>query len=163
MPDTDPITQTYQAIRGALMSWIGFTAFVKAANVWDMSDKKFVPGMAQKGAPADFAEVALMQGQFILSPFGLNSKVASIRQSYPLVSVSRTLSTTAMNCLKYQMLIALLKAGDNLGLPHVAEWDITGGSDSFNRKEWTQGETRWTTMATINVLMNVSKQQLLAL
>ena len=171
MPQPNPITQTYQAIRNGLLAQQGLRTIlsnsagnVRLLNIPDLSDNKEAINFPSR-TPVDFPDIILKQGRFSLQPFGVNSKCATIRQSYPLSIAQESMSLTKTNDVNLQIFVALLRLGTNLGLSFVADWDITDGADSdeIRGERAADDRRRWITTAQINVQMNISKTDLLTL
>jgi len=159
----DPFTQTYQAIRAALLAWPKFSALVKPGNFPDMSDTKF-ERFKPEVAPGDLPEVALLQGAFKLTPFGCNSRVFSAMQTYPLIATFNLLQVTPVNVLNFEFGRAMLKAGENLGLPFIRTWDITASNDdAFGQQEWKRGTMRWVSVSQITVQMDLDQRTIFAI
>jgi hypothetical protein len=164
----DPFTQAYQAIRDALQGWSGFAALVKEAN-WD-DFTEFARQNAKGGLmPADAPTASLVPTTFTLRPFGSNSKVSQIEHGFQLVTATDVLKVLKVNAVKYQTLVALVKAGDDLGLPGlVSDWNVTGGQDGTGTVEVAgsdtlKGRKGFASILSINVVMTISRATLLAL
>jgi hypothetical protein len=156
----DPFTQTSRAILSALRADPGWAALVKPGNVIDMTAYSFERFKTQVSS-ADLPEAILLQGEFKLKPFGANSRVAEMNQSFGLIVTHDSLRVTPVNCLKYQTLIALAKAGPSLGLDGlVRAWEITDGSDdALGKSQWRRGTQRWVSVLTIRVELFVSRDR----
>jgi hypothetical protein len=164
----DPFTQAYQAIRDAMRNHAGFSSLVKLANWDDFSE--FASNNAKGGLmPADAPTASLVMTTFMLRPFGSNSKVSQIEQGFQLVSATDVLKILKINAVKYQTLIALVKAGVDLGLPGlISDWNVTGGQDGTGTVEVAgsdtlKGRKGWASILSINTVMTVSRATLLAL
>lgn len=168
---TDPITQGYADIIAALKTSTAFLAKVQAGNLKDFSDGTLQQLLANVQA-GNLNEVVLLQGAFNLSPYGSNSKVADISQTYSLVTTTDTMQVAAINQVKFATLAALyksnLEAGTFNGKPYIRSWNISGGADgssgvklptvdatSSNRGSW-----RLCDILSITVNMFVSKSDL---
>lgn len=164
----DPFTQAYQAIRDAMRDHAGFASLVKIANWDDFSE--FATHNAKGGLqPADAPTASLVMTTFAMRPFGSNSKVSQIEQGFQLVTATDVLKILKVNQVKYQAFIAMVKAGDDLGLPGlVSDWNVTGGQDGTGTVEVAgsdtlKGRKGWAAIISINVVMTISRATLLAL
>jgi hypothetical protein len=167
----DPFTQTSRAILSALQSDPGWSALVKPGNVIDMTADSFERFKTQISS-ADLPEVLLLQGDFLLKPFGSGSRIAEVRQDFQLVVTHESLRVRPANLLKYMTLIALAKAGPTLGLDGlVREWEITHADDDavtgqsrheMFRKQWRRGSQRWVSVMTIRVGLYFGRDRLVS-
>lgn len=160
---TDPFTTAASAILGALRASAGFTALVAPGNVIDMTVDCFEQFKKQV-QPADLPEVILLQGEFVLRPFGANSRTTDLSQTWQLIVTHDSLRARPVNVLKYQTMTALLKAGTNLGLAGLVRgWEITDGHDNaLGQSQWKRGTARWVSVLAITVQMYLMRQQVLA-
>jgi hypothetical protein len=160
---TDPFTQTYQAIRAALLAWVPLAAIVKPGNIPDLSAgtfERFKPEVQ----PGDLPELLLMQGKFQLVPHGRNSMAISANQTFPIVLTFDSLKLPPVNQLKFEVLRAVGSAAPDLGLPFIGYFDITECvDDAFGRPEWTRKTERWVSLLQVNTVMNFPRNQLLSL
>ncbi len=161
---TDPFTATSSAILSALTSSPAFSAIVAPGNLIDMSANAFERFKGQLQF-SDTPEVVLLSDAFELQPFGTNSKIASISQTFQLISTHASLRTTPMNALKFATMTALLKAGPNLGLCGlIRSWEMRQGrDDAFGHPQWRRGTLRWVSLISITVHMHLDRSHLLAL
>lgn len=170
-PPVDPITQVYRKVRQTLLD--RFVAvpdpdtgkpMVRPGNVPDLSDRSFQTFKRQV-QPGDLPEVVVVQGAFALQPFGVNSLVSTVRQTFPVIDTFDRMTVTQGNVLKFHALIALLQAGDDLGLRGlVRSWEITGGADDvFGKPDWTRETERLTSVFSVTVQLDLSRRQLLAM
>jgi hypothetical protein len=159
----DPFTSTASAILGALRASPGFTAIVAPGNVIDMTSDRFEQFKKQV-QPADLPEVILLQGEFALRPFGINSRTADLSQTWQMIVTHDSLRVRPVNALKYQTMAALLKAGTTLGMEGLVRgWEITDGrDDALGKNEWKRGTARWTSVLSITVQMYLMRQQIVA-
>jgi hypothetical protein len=156
----DPITQVYQVIRAGLLAGC---PSVKAGNFPDATDPKFerVKTEVQSG---DLPEYVLLNGAYRLMPFGSSSRRADLVQTFQLLTTVDSLRVAPLNALKFQVLVAMLKLDDTLGLPFVQNWTIDGGADDpFGQQEWKRGTQRWVSACTITVNMYFERRLLLAM
>ncbi len=161
---TDPFSSASAAILLALRAFDGFTALVQPGNLIDMSAASFERFKAQLQA-SDTPEVIVLQEAFTLQPFGVNSRVASLSQSFQLVVSQDSLKVTPVNALKYAVMVALLQAGPDLGLSGlVRSWHITQGKDdAFPATQWRRGAQRWVSFLTITIAMDLDRASLIGL
>jgi len=163
MPTTDPITQASQAILTALKSSAAIAALIAAGNIVDMTSAQFANFRSQY-QNSDYPLLVLLQKDFELKPFGVNSTVASISQSFALLVMHDTTRPPTANAIKFAVLAALLNAGSSLGLDGlVRDFVLTGGADdiepTLGQKQKPAG--RWSSVLTIKVWLDVSRQSLL--
>jgi len=154
----DPITAAHQAIFAALQNYPALAAVVLPGNFVDTTNplfQQFKPGIAA----ADTPQVKILQGEFTLPPFGGNSTTVQFTQAYRVFFCTDVLQVTPLNQLKYLALIALVKAGPNLGLSCVKSFDVNPGRDDAKFEE----SQRWAAAFTINVHLYLSRQQLAAM
>lgn len=165
----DPFTAAHQAIFAALQNYASLAALVLPGNFVDTTDplfQQFKPGIAAGDTP----QVQILQDEFTLPPFGGSSTSVQFTQSYRVFFCTDVLQVTPLNQLKYLTLIALIKAGPNLGLSCVKGYEIQTGRDDCgvlktrisNFKSQLQDSERWVAAFTINVEMYLSRQQLAA-
>lgn len=157
----NPFTEVYQTIRTGLLAYAPFAALVKDKNFRDATDPTF-NRFRDEIAPSDTPEIILVQGKRELKPFGRNSQVADFSLSYPIIATfDSTLRVVPVNDVIYAGFIAMLKLGDDLGLPYVRSWDIAAaGDDPFGQQEWKRGAMRYLSLLQINVEMYQSRQTL---
>jgi len=160
---TDPFTAASNAILKALQSCSVFAAIVPPGNLIDMTAASFERFKGQLQA-SDTPEVVLLQEAFELQPFGGNSRVASLSQSYQLVATHESLRVTPVNALKYAAMAALLRAGPDLGLSGlVRSWEIhQGRDDAFGPPQWRRATQRWVSVMSIVVHMELDRSVLLS-
>jgi hypothetical protein len=160
---TDPFTLTASAILGALRASAGFTALVAPGNIVDMTSDCFEQFKKQV-QPADLPEVILLQGEFVLRPFGANSSTTDLSQTWQLIVTHDSLRVRPVNVLKYQTMAALLKVGTTLGLTGLVRgWEITDGrDDALGQTQWKRGTARWVSVLAITVQMYLMRQQIMA-
>jgi len=163
MPTTDPITQASQALLTALKSSAAVAALIAAGNIVDMTSAQFVNFRSQC-QNSDYPLLVLLQKDFELKPFGVNSTVASINQSFALLVLHDPTRPPMANTIKFAVLAALLNAGSSLGLDGlVRDFLITSAADDIEpasgQKQRPAG--RWSSVLTIKVSMDVSRQSLL--
>lgn len=165
----DPFTQAYTAVWTALNAHTGFTAIVRANNRNDLTGA--APGTRNGPAQfADFGEVSLVPAGFNAAPFGSNSKVADISQTFQLItSTERVTDLVKLNRIKFQTMVALAKAGTDLGLTGLCSgWTVSGGQDGIGQNlvagiDVTHGKNGLVSLLTINVNMYMARAALLAL
>jgi hypothetical protein len=159
---TDPFTQCSRAILSALQDDAGWSAMVKPGNVVDMTAHSFEQ-FKSRLMPADVPEAILLQGEFRLKPFGASSRIAEMEQSFQLIVTHDSLRVRPVNCLKYQTLAALAKAGPTLGFDGLVRgWEITqGNDDALGQKHWRRGTQRWVSVLSIHVSIYVPREKLL--
>ena len=157
MTVSDPFTRASQAIASALLAWPGFASLVRG-NLVDMTSGRFERFKAEVQS-GDLPEVAIVQGDFVMHPFGGDSRSVELAQSYRLMMTFESLNVVAVNALKYQTCIALLKAGPALGLDGlVRRWQVTSGQDNpSGPSAWTRGTERWFSALTIEVEMYLDR------
>jgi hypothetical protein len=157
----DPFTQTSRAILESLQADAGWASMVKPGNVVDMTADSF-ERFKQQLQPGDVPEVILLQGEFKLKPFGANSRMAEMEQSYQLIVTHDSLRVRPVNRLKFQTLIALAAAGPSLGFEGmIRQWEITQGEDdSIGQKQWRRGTQRWVSVLSIRVSMYLARERL---
>lgn len=133
---TDPITPVYQAILSALTGWAGWMNLVttprnSSGNINDLTQPRFAVRSAKDIVqPGDLPEITLLQRKFQLAPYGSNSRVSEWWMEFPLVQTnSNRLQITTINALTWQTFMALVKAGDTLGIPYVRGWEVTDGGE----------------------------------
>jgi hypothetical protein len=131
--DLDPITQTYRAIRDALIAWPQWGtameprpgAGFRPGNFPDLSESTWLKPML---APADKPMALLTEGAFTLRPFGRNSLTATIEQTFPLVYEIGTLKLLSANRIKFETMRAMLNAGESLSQPGFRhDMDVAAG------------------------------------
>ena len=159
----DPFTTTASAILAALRASAGFTAMVAPGNVIDMTADCFEQFKKQV-QPADLPEVILLQGEFVLQPFGTNSRTSDLSQTWQMIVTHDSLRVKPLNALKYQTMVALLKAGSTLGLGGLVRgWEITDGrDDALGQNQWKRGTARWVSVLAITVEMYLMRQFVMA-
>jgi hypothetical protein len=160
---TDPFTSTASAILGALRASAGFTAIVAPGNVIDMTADCFEQFKKQV-QPADLPEVVLLQSEFELRPFGINSHTCDMSQTWQMIVTHDSLRVRPVNALKYQTMVALLKAGASLGLSGLVRgWEITDGrDDALGQNQWKRGTARWVSVLAITVELYLMRQLIMA-
>ena len=154
----DPITAAHQAIFAALQNYPALAAVVLPGNFIDTTNpyfQQFKPDVQASDTP----QVKILQGEFSLPPFGGNSTTVQFTQAYRLFFCTDVLQATPLNQLKYLALIALVKAGPNLGLSCVSGFDVLAGKDEPQSEE----SQRWAAVFTIHVHLYMPRQQLAAL
>jgi hypothetical protein len=164
----DPFTAAHQAIFAAFEHSPSLAALVPAGNFIDTTDplfERFKPGTTA----ADTPQVKILQGEFALPPFGGNSTSVQLSQDYHVLFSTDVLRIVPLNQLKYQALIALVKAGPSLGLSCVRGFEVSGGRDDSGGpgadkalQTETQRSRRWAAAFTITVHLFLSRQQLAA-
>jgi hypothetical protein len=161
---TDPFTSASSAILAALSASSAFSAIAKPGNLIDLSADSFerFKGQLQFG---DTPEVVLLPDAFELQPFGVNSKVASLSQTFQLIATHESLRTNTLNALKFAAMTALLKAGPQLGLGGlVRSWEMRQGrDDSLGNSPWRRASQRWVSLISISVYMDLDRSLLLAM
>jgi hypothetical protein len=165
---TDPITQVYSALWSALNAWHGFTDLVRVQVDLTQPQYASIEALPPTVRDADLPEVTLFEGRYTLAPFGRSSQVAEIQQEYRLVCATNSLQVIPINAVKYNVLVALLKAGDTLGLDGlVYSYVIYKGSDDTSRMALgtnvVRGVDRYTSLLSIRVSMYLDRATLLAL
>jgi hypothetical protein len=160
---TDPFTAAASAILSALSASSSFSAIVAPGNLIDLSSDSFERFKSQLQF-GDTPEVVLLPDGFELQPFGANSKVASLSQTFELIATHDSLRTATLNALKFAVMTALLKSGTELGLGSlVRSWEIHKGRDDFEgHSSWRRGAQRWVSLMSITVHMELDRSQLLA-
>lgn len=164
----DPFTQAYSAVWAALNAHAGFTSLVRVNDRNDLTGT--APGTRKGSAQfADFGEVSLIPAGFNGSPFGSNSKAADLSQSFQLItSTERITDLVKLNRIKYQTMIALAKAGIDLGLTRLCRgWSISGGLEGIGQNlvsgiNVTHGKNGMVAVLTITVEMCVDRAALIA-
>jgi len=160
MPTTDPITQASQAILTALNSNTAVTALIAAGNIIDMTSPQFV-NFRTSYQNSDYPLLLLLQKDFDLKPFGVNSTVASINQSFQLLVMHDPTRQPTANAIKFAVMAALLNAGNSLGLDGlVRDFIITSGADDIVPISLQKPPGRWSSVLVIKVSMDVSRQSL---
>jgi hypothetical protein len=157
----DPFTAAYQAILAAFQNYAPMAALVGAGNFIDTTDplfQQFKPGLQAGDTP----QVKLLQGEFDLPPFGGNSTSVQFTQSYRVMFCTDVLRVVPLNQLKYQALIALVKAGSNLGLSCVKGYQVQTGRDDYQSPRQSEQSQRWTAAFDITVHLYLSRQMLAA-
>jgi hypothetical protein len=160
----DPFTQISRAILTALQADAGWAALVKPGNVVDMTSSSFERFRTQLQS-GDTPEAILLQGTFVLKPYGPSSRMAEMDQAFNLIVTHDSLRVCPVNRLKFQTLIALSKAGPSLGFDGlVREWQITSGEDdALGQKQWRRGTQRWVSVMSIHVSMTMTRERLASL
>jgi hypothetical protein len=169
--EVDPITQTYRAIRAALIAWPQWGtameprpgAGFRPGNFPDLSESTWLKPML---APADKPMALLTEGAFTLRPFGRNSLTATIEQTFPLVYEIGTLKLLSANRIKFETMRAMLNAGERLGnLAFVTTWTLQQGSDFpfGGAGPATYGTSEWGTILHIVVQIDLPRKTLLAI
>ena len=156
----DPFTTAHQAIFTALQNYAPLTALVLPGNFIDTTDplfEQFKPQITSADAP----QIRILQDDFTLPPFGGNSKTVEFSQDFIVQVTTDLLRITPLNQLKYLLLIALVKAGPELGLDFVSGFTLSDCRDSFTQPaDLIQKSRRWTAAMTIRVQMFLSRQTL---
>jgi hypothetical protein len=165
---SDPITLVYSAIWTALNNWHGFTDLVRVKVDLTQAQYASVEAFLPTARDADLPEVTLLEGQYTLAPFGKTSQSADIQQEFRLVCATNSLQVVPINALKYHVLVALLKAGDALGLEGlVHDYSIASGNDATASMalgtEISRGVDRYCSLMSINVGMYLDRAALLSL
>jgi hypothetical protein len=161
MPDPfDPFTSAHQAILSAFRNHAALAALVPAGNFVDTTDPLFQQ-FKPPPTSADTPQIKLLQADFTLPPFGGCSTSVRFTQVFRVLVCTDVLRVVPLNQVKYQMLIALVKAGPNLGLSCASGYDLSTGRDDFDSKEAAPSQ-RWTAAFSINVHLYLSRQQLAA-
>lgn len=163
MANTDPFTTASSAILSALSNCPAFTALVAARNLIDVSSDTFEQFRTQLSA-SDVPEAVLLPAAFVLQPFGVNSRVASMSQTFELICTFDSLQTGLPNALKFAVLTALLQAGSDLGQTGlIRSWEARQGKDDFQQHpQWRRGSKRWVSLMEIIVHMDVARTSLAA-
>jgi hypothetical protein len=156
----DPFTAAHEAIFAAFQNQPALAALVLPGNFIDTTDPLF-----QQFKPAtqagDTPQVKILQGEFTLPPFGGSSTTVHFTQSYRVLFTTDVLRVVPLNQLKYQALIALVKAGPTLGLSCVKGFSVeTGRDDMQSPASEAQRSQRWVAAFTIEVRLYLSRQQL---
>lgn len=159
----DPFTQIARTILRSLLADSAWAALVRPGNVIDMTSDTFEQ-FKSKLQPGDVPEVILLQGDFTLRPFGGNSRIATLEQSYGLITTHDSLRVAPVNALKYLTLVALTKVGPSLGLEGLVRgWEITQSTDdALGQKHWRRGTQRWVSLLSIRVSMYLPREMLTA-
>jgi hypothetical protein len=154
----DPFTQASSAIVAALQSCSAFTDLVRPGNLIDVTSEAFENFKSQLQF-GDTPEVVLLPEAFTLQPFGSNSRVATLSQTYQIVATHDSLRAQPVNALKYAAMTALLQAGPDLGLGGlVSSWQITQGKDDpFGHPAWRRTTQRWISVMSIIVDMQLDR------
>jgi hypothetical protein len=165
---TDPITQVYSAIWSALNNWHGFTDIVRVQVDLTQAQYASIEALLPAVRDADLPEVTLLEGRYSLAPFGRTAQSADIRQEFRLVCAVNSLQVIPINAIKYHVLVALLKAGDALGLEGlVYDYAIADGNDTTATAvlgtEISRGVDRYSSLMSINVGMYLDRAALLSL
>jgi hypothetical protein len=153
----DPITAAHQAIFAAFENFPPLAALVPVGNFIDTTNPQFQQFKPDATA-ADTPELAVLQDQFTLPPFGGNSTTVQFSQSYRVLLRTDTLQIVPLNQVKFQALAALVSAGPNLGLSCIKGFDVSPGRDSSE----SQQSQQWVAVFTITVHLYLSRQQLAA-
>lgn len=93
------MTAGYKAVWSILRANALFMGSIKRTNDW--SDGTLEALALQALNPADMPEISLVQGGYVLRPFGSNSKSAEIDQTYTIVDVTGTLQIATVNKIKW--------------------------------------------------------------
>lgn len=112
----DPITAGYKAVWSILRANALFMANIKRTNDW--SDGTLEALALQALTNSDMPEISLLQGAFVLKPWGSNSKAAEIDQVYTLVDVTGTLQVSKVNQIKWAVMGAF-----RANSPESVTWD----------------------------------------
>jgi hypothetical protein len=172
--DLDPFTEVYKTIWAKLRASTNWMHALQSAglqprqlqpgNLRDLTADVFAKATPKNTVdPGSLPEVSLIQAAFAFSPFGSNSKIADITQTYPLVAVTETLDVEPLNRIKLFTGAALMRAGDTLGLSYVRGWQFSSAYDGQNPLiapgvTATRGNTwRQVTLLNITVSMYVSR------
>lgn len=166
----DPISRVYSTIRSALLNNQAFLDIVAVGNFLDMTSDKFDTWKTQTQG-GDLPQVVLIQQNFHLNPFGSNSKIADITQTYQLIMTEGSLKIIPLNKLKMAALAALAAVGPDLGLAGLVRgWTNGTGRDvPFlpNNTDQTsvlsffaQGISRWVSVVPITIDMYISRRDL---
>jgi hypothetical protein len=159
---SDPFTQTYCAIWSALLASTEFAALIKSGNQIDLSADQ-VLFLKDDLLSADTPQVILTQGPFVLQPFGAGSTIVAMSQRYDLLAAFDTLNITPVNCLKWEALRALTRAGPTLGLSFVRGWVIGAGDDDVSgRLPFTKKLRNWGSVMAIEVRMDIARATVVA-
>jgi len=161
MPTPDPITRASQAILSALKSSTAIAALISAGNIIDMTSAQFVNFRSQH-QNSDYPLLLLLQKDFELKPFGVNSTVASISQAFQLLVMHDPTRQPTANAIKCAVMAALLNAGSSLGLDGlVRDVQLASGTDDIVPTSLQKPPGRWSSVLVIKVSMDVSRQSLL--
>jgi len=156
----DPFTAAHQAIFAAFANYPAFACLVLPGNVIDTTDplfQQFKPGATAGDTP----QLKILQDEFTLPPFGGNSTTVRITQSYRVMICTDVLRVVPLNQVKYLALIALVKAGPNLGLSCISGYDVAAGRDDADSAQ-SEKSQRWAAAFTITVQLYLSRRQLAA-
>jgi hypothetical protein len=158
----DPFTAAHQAIFAAFQGSAALAALVLPGNFIDTTNPLFQQFKPNTQA-SDTPQVKILQGDFTLPPFGGNSTTVQFAQDFRVLFSTDVLRIVPLNQLKYQALIALVKAGPTLGLTCAKGFEVgPGRDDAKSPPEETQQSQRWVAAFTITVHLYLSRQQLAA-
>jgi hypothetical protein len=158
----DPFTAAHQAIFAAFENYPALAAVVLPGNFIDTTDPYFQQFKSNTQA-GDLPQVKILQDKFTLPPFGGSSMMVQFTQSYRVLFCTDVLQVVPLNQLKYLALIALVKAGPNLGLTCIKGFEVeTGRDDTKSPPEEAEQSQRWAAAFNIKVEMYLSRQQLAA-
>jgi hypothetical protein len=126
----DPITAGYKAVWSILKANGLFKSSIHRMNDW--SDGKLQSPL-QGLLPDSVPEVSLVQGRFLLKPFGSNSKIAELEQTYTIVDVTDRLQVADANLIKFAVLAAFRRNSPETltwgGRPFCEQFLLSDGSD----------------------------------
>jgi hypothetical protein len=125
----DPFTQAYEPIWTALAARSQWASLFPSGRRGDKDD---VSGRLVEIIKVGNINglVALDQAQFVMQPFGSNSLVASLQQTFVLSVASASTTIVKINQIKWQTFLALRLAGPHLNLPSiVSSWMIQQAQD----------------------------------
>jgi hypothetical protein len=149
---------------GALRLSKPLGTLVRAGNIVDVSAANFEQFKSQIQT-SDTPEIVLLPEAFSLQPFGTNSQVASLSQTFQLVLTQDSLRSGILNAVKFAAMLALLQAGPDLGLGGlIRSWEIRQGKDDpFGQTQWRRGTQRFVSVMSILVNMELDRSQLLSM
>ncbi|HTW96016.1 MAG TPA: hypothetical protein VMD30_14535 [Tepidisphaeraceae bacterium] len=160
MSTPDPFTAAHQAIFTALQNYAPLTALVAPGNFINITAAQFEQFKPQI-ASADAPQLRIIQGDFTLPPFGGNSRAVEFSQSYVIQVTIDTLQIVPLNQIKYQIMVALIQAGTQLGLSFVSGYTLSDSRDSFAQPaDLIQKSRRWCAVMTVTVQMFLPRQSL---
>jgi hypothetical protein len=174
-PPLDFFTPIAIGILKALRAYSGFTNLVKAQNLIDMTTSAFANTSFKNVVGAsDAPEIILLQDT--LKIHRANSMTFDFKHRMYFVCTYDNLRTRDINQVKTAILIGLIRAGPELGIPPlpglnckwIRGWEPLDASDKLSgesdTKQWMRGSVRWigfmgievTTFHDIKTLGNLS-------
>lgn len=148
----DPFTEVYGKIWDLLEAHEGFTSLIRLGNRIRLDGSRKEP-RKERVLDADLPEVVLLPAAGEAEPFATSDSVR-LAQQYELQATSGDIRIdTAFFPLKYELIKALCRAEENLGLAYVTNVRVLTVTDNLPDAEAERGLPGWVLRIVIAVDM----------